>query len=189
MLKLTKATMSALSIVLLSTSLASAQRGERGIDDPRFGKQTAPTQTAKTSGESLTLDDIGNLLKDLGYKFRTNKLDNGSVALYLDIPTNGRTCILDVGLSKNGSKVWLTAWFRKLSEGETIPSNVMTQLLESTWRYGPCHFGLSSGKQLFLGCALDNRNLSSDDLRRQIATFLNVFNQTEHLWNNNKWVQ
>jgi hypothetical protein len=189
MLNLTKAAMIAAGIVLLSTSMALAQRGDRGIDDPRFAKQTAPTQNTKVNNDALTIDDVGNMLKDLGYQFRPNKLDDGSVVLYLDIPTNGRTCMLDIGLSKNGSKVWLTAWFRKLSEGETIPPNVLTQLLESTWRFGPCHFGISSGKQLYLGCPLDNRNLSADELRRQIDTFLNVFNQTEYLWNNKKWVQ
>jgi hypothetical protein len=191
MLSISKATLGAVTVVLLSTSMASAQRSDRGSDDPRpSAKQSAPVQTAKLNNNgSLTIDEVAAMLKDLGYQSKLNKLDNGSVVLYLDISTNGRTCMLDVELSKDGTKVWLTAWFRKLSEGQTIPSNIMMQLLESGCRFGPCHFAISSGKQLYLGCPLDNRSLTSEDLRRQIDIFLSVFNQTEYLWNSNKWAQ
>jgi hypothetical protein len=189
MLNLKNAALGAVSIVLLSTSMATAQRQNLG-DDPRL-KQTAPKTETKAptiqTSSTVTTDDLAKMLKDMGYQCKTNTLSNGAVILELDIQTNGRTCALDVELSKDKSKVWLTAWFKQMSQGETIPSHIMTQMLESNGKLGPCHFAVSTAKQVYLGCPVDNRNLSSQELRRQIDIFLSVFNQTEPLWNSGKW--
>ena len=186
MLNLKSAVLGSVSVILLSGSMAFAQRPNQGADDPRLSKQPAPKAEVKTTSSTLNVDDLAKILKDLGYQFKINRQQTGTI-LELDIQTNGRMAAVDIELSRDNSKVWITAWFKKLSPGETIPSNIMIQMLESNGRLGPCHFSLSTGKQLYLGCPVDNRNLAPEELRRQLDIFLNVFNQTENLWNSSKW--
>jgi hypothetical protein len=187
MLNFKNAVLGAVSVILLSGSMAFAQRPNQGVDDPRQStKQPTPKVEVKTPSSTLNIDDLAKMLKDLGYQFKINRQPTGNI-LELDIQTNGRVAAVDIELSKDSTKVWITAWFKKLSPGETIPSNIMTQMLESNGRLGPCHFSLSTGKQLYLGCPIDNRNLAPEELRRQLDIFLNVFNQTENLWNSSKW--
>jgi hypothetical protein len=186
MLNFKKAALGAVSLVLLCTSMASAQRLNQSTDDHRL----PPTPAPKLEGNLpavQSIDDISGMLKSLGYLFKVNKLQDGSVILELDLQSNGRKVALDIELSKDRSKVWLSAWFRQLAKDESIPSNILMQLLESNGKFAPCHFAVSAARQLYLGCPLDNRNLSAEELRTRIDIFLQVFNQTEPLWNNAKW--
>jgi hypothetical protein len=176
----------AMAVVLLCGSMAVAQQRDGRGDDTRLKTQPAPKGGTKTT-PAMTADELGKMLKDMGYQFQTQRLDNGAVIYQLTIKSNGMNVPMDVELSKDGTKVWLTVWFRQLGPNESIPSDVMTKMLESNGRFGPCFFSISTGRQPFLGLPLDNRNLASEDVRRQIDIFIQVYQQTEPLWNTNKW--
>jgi hypothetical protein len=174
---LTKAAFGVVTLVLLGTSMAAAQTPAR---------DRLPPVTPK-SAEKLNADELGKMLKDMGYDFKSVKLNNGVIVHQLDIPYSGKVVPLDISISPSGAKVWMSVWFNALPAGQTIPSHIMLQMLETNSKLGPCHFAMGNQKQLSLSCPLDNRNLSTEELRRWLDYYLMVYNQTENLWNTSKW--
>ncbi|HYV40048.1 MAG TPA: hypothetical protein VE988_30460, partial [Gemmataceae bacterium] len=100
---------------------------------------------------------------------------------------NGKMVPVDVELSKDGQKLWLSVWFQPLAQGQTIPANILNGMLEANGKFGPCHFFVAQSKNMVLACPVDNRYLTAEDLRREINIFVNVYAQTENLWNTQKW--
>ncbi len=139
------------------------------------------------AADKLTQDDLGKMLKDMGYTFKAVKQNNGVIVHQLDIPYKDRVVPLDISLSSSGSKLWMSVWFTPLAAGQTYPNHVLMQMLETNQRWGPCHFAMDSKHQMALSCPVDNRSLTQDELRRWIDFYLNVYDQTENLWNSGKW--
>jgi hypothetical protein len=181
MVNLKRATLSAVTLVVLSSSVTMAQLPGRDRSPP----PPPPPPTGVV--DKLTVEDLGNMLKELGYEFTTVKLNNGVIAHRLNIPHKNRNVPLDISLSSSGSKVWMSVWFTPLPAGQTIPTFVMVQMLETNHRLGPCHFALGAQKQLSLSLSLDNRSLNSEEMRRWIDYYLLAYDQTENLWNSSRW--
>jgi len=179
MSNLKKAVFGATTFVLLCGTMAFAQQpgDRRAFQPPPPGQPSA----------RLTNADVEKLLNEMGYAFKLFKVETGGIVFQLDIPSASKTVPLDISLSPDTSKLWLTVGIRQLAPNETIPSHIMMKMLESNSRLGPCHFAVNQARILLLNCPLDNRNMTRDDLRRQIDIYVNVYNTTENLWNSAKW--
>jgi len=189
MLSLKIAAAGAMSVIMVCSTvgMAQPQRPQQGKDDPRFN-QTQPVQKVDAQPVArANIDDVARMLKGLGYQVNLNKANNGHVILELDINVKGKVVPVDIELSKDGCKIWLTSWFKQLGQGESIPASFLTQMLESNGTLGPVHFSISQSKQLYLAGPMDNRNVSPEDLRRELDIFTQVYMQTEPLWNHNNW--
>jgi hypothetical protein len=190
MLKLKAAAFGAMTLVLFSGALAVGQ--DRG-GDPRGGKKDDAKIEKKADQPAapavLSDKDVGELLKKLGYTPEVHKLPPNDALLYLvKIEHKGLTVSLNVERSVDGSKVYLSVWFKPLEKDEQIPSDVLVKMLEANSKFGPCHFSmLGQARQLYLAMPLDNRNLTPEEVQRQIGVFLNVVAETEPIWNSAKW--
>jgi len=189
MLKQKLAAFGAMSVVVLSASMVAGQ--QRSDNDSRIPTKKSETKTA-TVAAVLNDQQIGDVLKNLGYTADAVKLPGDAVAYKITVPieTGGTKFNIFVAISRSpdGSKVWLGAYFQTPNNGGPIPADVMQKMLEANSRYGPCHFSLNvQAKSLSLALPLDNRNLTGEDLQRQLTIFTTVLRDTETLWNANKW--
>src|SRR6185295_6653174 len=116
--------------------------------------------------------------------FKSVTRSNGVIVHELDVPSSARVVFVDISLSADGTKVWLQSL---MSNGQSVPSHIMQKLLETNSSIGPNFFALGANNGISLQCPLDNRNLTQEDIRREIDIFVQLTNQTESLWNNKMW--
>jgi hypothetical protein len=186
MLKLKAAAFGAMTLVLFSGAVALGQ--DRG-GDPRGGKKDdAKIDTKSDKGAApavLSEKDLGDMLTGIGQAPKAVKLDNGKTVYVIIVKTDAMNVQVVVGHSPDGSKIWVSANFRL--DGQ-IPSDVLQGMLEANAKHGPAHFSIfAQSKTYNVAMPLDNRNLTAEELQRQINTFSNVLRQTEPLWNPAKW--
>jgi hypothetical protein len=171
----------ALTLALLGGSLVAAQPGRQdGV------KQPGQVQMPKAG--PLSDAELGTLFRDLGYTPEEQKLPNGAIVYRMKVTKNNMTMIMDAERSPDGTKVWLSAWFKQLAQGEQIPQDILMKMLDVNAKNGPVHFSCNSNiRQLYLALPMDNRGLTAEELRRQIDVLHTVFRDSEPLWNHNKW--
>jgi hypothetical protein len=187
MLKLNAVALGAMSLVLFTGAVAVGQ--DRG-GDRNFGKDDKKIEKRDDKGAPpvvLGEKELGDMLTTLGHAPKPFKLNNGVTVYIIQIKVDTLNINVSVERSPDGSKLWLAADFQLPAGG--IPGDVMQKMLEANAKHGPCHFALNvQGKAFSLAMPMDNRNISSEELQRQIGSFSNALRQTEALWNANKWV-
>lgn len=172
-----------LIVGVLMGSLAIAQERERP-DDPRLPGGDKSTGFAAP----LTVQILGDLLNQLGHPPEVVTLNSGQQVLRISLKRDGLTMPLDVERSADGTKIWLSSWFKALDAKLQIPPKIMLKMLDANSLYGPVHFQYNGPtRQLVLALALDNRGLTGLELQRQIEVFAKVYAKTEPLWNPAKW--
>ncbi|MFO0969923.1 MAG: type III secretion system chaperone [Gemmataceae bacterium] len=133
--------------------------------------------------DALTDESLSTMLRELGYEPTVRKNTSGSGSVYhLKVPRGTWTFEVDVSLSNNKRKVWLSCWFNDMARDPT--ASEFSALMEANFKHGPAHFTYTpKTRTLNLGMALDNRALSNDILRLELDTFMDVIRDTQSLWN------
>jgi len=162
-----------------------AQRPDPIKDDPRKEKapdikKDAPTHVA------LSMNEIRKMVDDLGFKNKTTNF-NGVEFINLEIQKGDRVWLINIALSKDGSKIWLTSPLSTLSPGQAIPPEIMRKMLETNFKVGSNRFAVHPNGTIVLEGALDNRNVSAEQLRNHINWLVQFTATHEPLWNPNMW--
>lgn len=173
--------MKRLAAVLLP-AVAFLLAGHPAPADQPAGPPKPPAEAAPLTEESLQ-----QMLTLMGYEPKVEKTASSNIYT-LTIKRDTWTYVVQVSLSPNKSKLWLSGWLGELPPNEKIPVEKLLDLLEGSWNYGPTHFRYyKKFRQINLGLCLENRNVTSPHLRENLEDFMDTMKKTELLWNAKKW--
>lgn len=133
------------------------------------------------ASDALTEETLLTMVRGLGYEPTTRKSGDRPIH-HLKIVRGTWTYEIDVSLSTNKRKVWLSCWFKDMSREPT--ASEFAALLEASFKHGPAHFTYTPAtRTLNLGMALDNRAITPEILRFEMDIFMDVIRDTQPLWN------
>jgi hypothetical protein len=142
----------------------------------------------KQAATALTHESLMTMLKNMGYEPQIIDAQGGGKIYRLKIKTGGWTYDLDVALSGSKRYLWVTGWLATLPKDEKVPAENLLKLLESSLDNGPYHFRYHKEyRQLSLGLALLNSNISATSLREGLDDMCTTIKNTEPVWNVKKW--
>jgi hypothetical protein len=153
-------------------------------DDP---DEPAPKRVkpARTKGRAGVLTDrsLGVVLRNMGFAPKSRVVNN-STHYHLTVPRDTWTFQVHLQISPNKKKLWLTGPVGRFTPGQPLPGGLAEKLLEANQRIGPAHFHYNPASgQLTIALPVDNRALTTGELRYQLDFFMGMIRQTAPLWN------
>jgi uncharacterized protein (TIGR03067 family) len=128
---------------------------------------------------SLNSEQIGRLLKDMGYDSQELTPD----VFQVTVNREGWKVHVMVSLARDNERVWLESKFAPIADPDLVPASAWRKLLEENERIGPAHFTFDkSDKRVHLYKAFDNVGLSPARLKKEIDGFDAVVRRTQSVW-------
>lgn len=143
----------------------------------------------KTKLPAGAIDDdvLKDRLENLGYEPKPSKSTAGSAMYLLDFERDNFRYVFYVSLSSDKSRLWMSAALRKLPDAKDVRKDILEKILLKNDEIGPTHFTLRKNRFLYLELALDNRDLTSKRLRKEIDEFSVNLRNTQSLWDPTKY--
>lgn len=153
---------------------------------PAFGGPKTPGVKQGPEDAKLLAPGLSKFLTDLGYA--PEKV--GETTQRLTIERGRFTFRINVSISGNEKKVWMSSYLVQLDDLTKIPAKAMTDALMANSEIGPAHFYLVKvGDKYWLktGFALDNRNITPAYFRSELDWFLERMSDKADVWAKEKW--
>ena len=142
----------------------------------------APMKAPTLQPGGVNHDGLGVLLNKLGFNAQRIE-DKVSVQFVAQLPRGNLNYSLNCYLTQNQDKVVLAVPLVALPEGDKLRADILEALLRKNADIGPAHFVCDpTNRQLILVRILDNRDLTTGQLRREIDKLGTIAGQTRSLW-------
>jgi hypothetical protein len=169
----------AAALFALSASVAVAE-----------GDKSDRTEKAPAKTKVIDDDALLTMLRDMGYDPKVDKTADGAAIYTLIVKQDTWTKVVEVSLSPNKRKVWLSAPLPSIP-AEKVTGGPLLALLQENWDLAPAHFRVykpgKPGNMLSLGLAVDNRDITPQVLRQELDFMLGAISRTHPLWDVAKW--
>lgn len=160
----------------LATAAALILTGfTRGQDTPDTGKQTEPAKTektdkAKSAAKKLALEDVRQMLENMGYEPKAIKNKDGKVTGYYVMVAVGDAKVeCQFSLSGDQSNIWVNCFLLKFNDKFPIGADVLQMFLENQDGLWPAYVQYYSDTQTVWLCfAIPNQDVGTATLRREI---------------------
>lgn len=141
---------------------------------------TAMAQTEKPIATgALSSNQIGKLLKDLGYEPEALAADVWQAPIKRD----GWTVNVMVSISPDGDRCWLESKFGVIADPDFVPASAWRNLLAENERIAPCFFAFAkTDKSLHLYKTFDNIGVTGARLKKELDAFDGVVRKTQMVW-------
>lgn len=151
-----------LGSVLISTSIASAQATEE--------------QHGTVNGPALL-----KMLQDLA--LQPAQPDKQAETYRLIVNRDEFRGLVQLTLSPDQRTIWFSSWSTKFARSEEETLTEAVQLLEKNTQIAPAQFTYSTTSQtVYLSLPVANRDMTSDRLRQEVASFADLVKRTCPQW-------
>ncbi|HML92113.1 hypothetical protein [Methyloceanibacter sp.] len=144
------------------------------------------------AAEPAELDNAGliEMLENLGYEPNEGKYPSGRPFQTIKGTTPALTWTANLSANPTTHLIWIEMNFWSLQGDQKFPYDVLLEALERNFRLDTVRYVyLKDSRQLRLAGSLPNRDIKPVQIRALIDETVNEAQQTEHLWNPNKWRQ
>jgi uncharacterized protein (TIGR03067 family) len=139
----------------------------------------AQAENPKSTNDVLTSEQIGRLLKEMGFEPEALAPD----VWQAPIVREGWKVNVMVSLSPNRDRCWLESKFAVIAEPELVSASAWRNLLAENERIGPCFFAFDkSDKRLHLYKTFDNIGVTPARLKKELDAFDAVVRKTQQVW-------
>ncbi len=134
---------------------------------------------AKSSDKPSTSEELGKLLKQMGFEPQALSEGVWQVSVARD---NWKVHIM-IAIARDGDRVWLESKFAPIADPPIVPASAWLKLLEENERISPAHFVFDkSDKRIHLYKAFDNQNVTAARLKKEIESFDAIVRRTQSVW-------
>ena len=128
---------------------------------------------------SAGTDTLGRLLRDLGHDPKALSPD----ILQITVEKDSWPVHLMLSLSTDGQRIWVESKFAPVADPDRVPAAAWRRLLEANEKIGPAHFAFDKqDKRIHLYKSFDNRDVTTDRLKKEIEHFDLTVRKTQDYW-------
>jgi len=139
----------------------------------------AQPQPPKSSKESLSSEQLGGLLRDMGYQPEALTPEVWQIAVSRD----GWKVHIMLSLDGNGERLWLESKFAVIADPNLVPASSWFKLLGANERIGPAYFAFDpADNRIHLYRTCDNPGITVSRLKKEIETFDSAVRKTQNIW-------
>jgi len=146
------------------------------------------TQQPAPSGNIITRESLPGVLEGLGHTVSPSG-DTQIISIERDEWTYG----LSFFVSQNQKFLWMWTKLADLPDPATLPTARLLKLLEINDTIGPSHFYVTTWddgtKHLYIGRALDNREVKAVTIRETIEELLTSIRDQQEVWDISTWTE
>ena len=140
----------------------------------------------------VELDNAGlvQMLENLGYEPKEGKYPNGNPFQTIGGATPELTWSANLSVNPSTHLIWLEMNFWSLQGDQKFPYDVLLEALERNFQLDTMRYVyLKESRKFRLAGSLPNRDIKPVQIKALIDEAVNEAQQTQHLWNPNKWRQ
>lgn len=132
-----------------------------------------PTLAKKVRPDRLSVEQLGEMLANLGLNPKADKNENGEVVGYaLEFQSGTWTIHHWVHLSRDQSTIWINSNLVPINGSAAVSPEALLQLLEKNNEFWPSYvFFAKEAKRLRLAMPVKNTDVRPVEMRQEIDTF------------------
>jgi hypothetical protein len=171
------------TMLTLTTAFLAVTGLSQATEPARVGSQPQLCSASSEAGFTLTKDNLGQVLANLG--LRPEKVNEKRYRMAIE--RGGIKFTITASVSDDGTELWLNTYVAEVSDIAKLPSGVMDKLLTASNDYGPAHFTFTAGEKpgvrsVYLHRALDNRGLNPAMIREALDNLASDVVSTRPIW-------
>jgi len=145
-----------------------------------------PSTVSAQEGTPLKSTELKAMLSKMGYEMK----EVGDELYEVTVDRDNWQVFVTMSVSKDGKLVWLDCKFPELTSPDTAPGAAYLRLLQENANVAPNFFAFNKvDNRIHIYRALDNKNVTSGQVRREITQFDQTVRTTVDLWRPEAFVQ
>jgi hypothetical protein len=159
---------------------------EKAVPQNGTQQQTAPQQTTNNvaADARLTDDQVGALLKSMGYEPETYNNDLGGHYFVVKLERSGWKVAMSVSVSQDRTFIWISTPVIEIPDVSKVSVPALLKIMEQNYVLGPSFFSFrpAAGSRLYFSTPIPNRVVTPAVLRSNIDQLVTTVQSTFSLW-------
>lgn len=145
---------------------------------------SAPVRTAFAGGQGsqLSMAQVKSMVEALGYETKELSGTPGKEKYEFKVTRTGYDLPMAIEISPSKNYIWITLFFGKLASETTLNQSQLYKMLSANYIVQPCQYYITDSRNVMLAIAIDNREVSSSVLRRNIDKLADDAVKTADVW-------
>jgi hypothetical protein len=139
---------------------------------------------APQPAQSMTIDQLGQLLASAGISVTPNKDASGAVVSYSGQLqwSNGWSGPFTFVLSRNSTYIWIDVKLQNVTNVSAVPAPALLKLLQSNGDHGTTNFVVDSSNSLWYYSSWSVDGMTPEFLKQVISSIETTIQDTANLW-------
>lgn len=145
---------------------------------------SAPVRTAFAGGQGsqLSMAQVKAMVETLGYETKELNGTAGKEKYEFKVTRTGYDLPMAIEISPSKNYIWITLFFGKLSSETTLSQSQLYKMLTANYTVQPCQYYITDSRNVMLAIAIDNREVTSAVMRRNIDKLADDAVKTADVW-------